>query len=258
MVGFLRFISPLLHPLGMAWFALLVGGSVCLARRRPLGGAACLLAAASLWLFAQPPVANRLMRTIEAPWTRHTLEQAPAADAVVVLGGGWRRSRHDFVGLDLTPAADRWIVGLELCRLGRARTLVVGGDSRHGVTDGPPDSDGLRDWLSRWGFAGIPLETLGPVATTREEAVKTQDMAAREGWRSILLVTSAYHMRRSVATFEKLGLTVHPVACDFQSLNGSLAGVRWEPFPNLEAFLVSWLWWHEAMSWHAHQLLDHL
>jgi uncharacterized SAM-binding protein YcdF (DUF218 family) len=42
-------------------------------------------------------------------------------------------------------------------------------------------------------------------------------MARKRGWRSILLVTSATHLPRSVASFRRLtSLTIIPVACDFQ------------------------------------------
>lgn len=66
---------------------------------------------------------------LERPWLESTIDRAPNADAVVVLGGGWRSSRSDFASLDLTGCGDRLIAGFELCRRGKAKALVVGGDA---------------------------------------------------------------------------------------------------------------------------------
>ena len=53
--------------------------------------------------------------------------------------------------------------------------------------------------------------------TTAEEARDIGALARQRGWKRILLVTSASHMPRSLATFrQRSGLSVIPVACDYQ------------------------------------------
>ena len=52
---------------------------------------------------------------------------------------------------------------------------------------------------------------------TAEEAIALRGIARDRGWHSLLLVTSATHLPRATATFRRLsGLTIVPVACDFQ------------------------------------------
>jgi uncharacterized SAM-binding protein YcdF (DUF218 family) len=246
-------VSPLAHPLGLVWIALLAAAIVCLRRKRPVAAGICGAAWFLLWLVGQPPVVNALLARLERPWISRTLEHAPAADAVIVLGGGWRRSEHDFLGLDMTPSADRWINGLELCRRGRAPVLVIGGDPPN--HSGPPPSSALEKWLRDWKLDGIRVETLGVVGNTRDEAVSARALAEKHGWRNVLLVTSAFHMRRSLAAFQRAGVSAHPVACDFQAIRGAAVAPRWRPFPDLEAIIVFNLWWHEEVGWIAYKLL---
>lgn len=254
MSGFLKFISPLVHPVGFAWLLLVLATVACLRYRRWLGAAAAGLACLAVWLVAQPRVAVPLLGALERPWLEHTLAQAPSsADAVIVLGGGWRHSYSDFLSLDLTPAADRWIAGVELCRRGVSTNLVVGGDPVQPPLGALPDSERLREWLRLWGFRDLQLHTLGPVRTTRDEAINAKDLIDRRGWTRVVLVTSALHMRRAVATFERVGLTVEPVACDFQVERWSDQPPRWRPFPDEDAFATFGLWWHEQLGWLAYR-----
>ena len=41
------------------------------------------------------------------------------------------------------------------------------------------------------------------------------DLVEANEWKSVMLVTSAWHMRRAEAVFQSTGVRVIPVACDF-------------------------------------------
>lgn len=258
MSGFLQFVAPLVHPLGLGWLMLLAAAAFCARKRRPAETAVCTTAFVLVWLVGQPRVSHPLIRDLERPWLEATVDRAPRASAVVVLGGGWRPSRPDFASLDLTACADRLVTGFELCRLGRAPALVLGGDPPEPPPGMRPSSERIREWLELWKIAPVACHTLGPVRSTREEAERTRDLVRREGWTNILLVTSAFHMRRSVDAFEKAGVPVHPVACDFQALRVSETSPGWSAFPNPEACAAFGLWWHERLGWLAYRLFGHL
>jgi uncharacterized SAM-binding protein YcdF (DUF218 family) len=259
MSGVLKYISPLVHPLGLAWLGLLIAAAICLYRRRDLGTLICASLAILLWFVAQPAVVEPLMLRLEQPWTEHTVANAPEADAVVVLGGGWRASRNDVFKVDLTDGVDRWVAGVELCRQGRAKVLVVGGDPPGTGSGGEmAPTEGLQRWLGQWGLGEIETESLGPVRTTREEALRTREMVEARGWRKVLLVTSACHMRRAMATFRKAGVEVEPVACDFHAGRVLGGAPKWSPFPNEEAIEGFGIWWHEQLGWLAYRVMGHL
>ena len=258
MSGFLKFIAPLVHPLGFAWLLLLAATAFCVFRRQRLAAASLGLAAFLLWFLCQPWLAVILIGRLERPWILSTIETAPHADAVVVLGGGWRTSRSDFASLDLTACGDRLIAGFELCRRGNATNLVVGGDPLEQAPGMKPSSQKVRSWFYEWKLSPATFHTLGPVRSTREEALRTRELCDRLGWTNVLLVTSAMHMRRSVATFEKAGVHVHPVACDFQVLRFPVNGVVVKWFPDEDALATFALGWHEQLGWLAYRAFGHL
>lgn len=258
MSGVFQFLSPLVHPLGFAWLLLLVAAVIFGRRRNWRGAGGCTLAAAVLWFITQPAIGLNLFGRLERPWLDHTVAQAPAADAVIVLGGGWRLSGGDFSQLDLTPSADRLIVGIELNRSGRAPALVVGGDSVRRPEGFRVESQNIRSWLERWGIAPAEFFTLGPVANTRDEARRTRELVDQKGWKRVLLVTSALHMRRALAVFRKAGVPAEPVACDFQIERETGKSGGWCVFPNQESLTLVGLWWHEQLGWYAYRLFGYI
>lgn len=258
MSGILKAISPLFHLVGLAWLGLLLTALICLRRRRWLGSFASLGVAAVMWVVAQPPIVLPLLAELERPWLKFTVGDAPKADAVVVLGGGWRESTQEFSGLDLTPAADRLMTGIELCRLGRGAELVLGGDPAIPTGESGPDSGRVRHWIEHWGLSGVPMHTLGPVLNTYDEAKGAKELVERKGWKQVLLVTSAFHMRRALAVFAKAGVPVHPVACDFQAERLPSTRLEWRLFPEEESFVTLGLWWHEQLGWLMYRATDKL
>jgi uncharacterized SAM-binding protein YcdF (DUF218 family) len=95
------------------------------------------------------------------------------ADAVLVTSGG---------------GGERQAAGIREVRAGAAPVLVVSDGGR-------PDSRGGRLCDQDQGFRVLCV-TPDP-ASTRGEARAFADLATRMGWRSVVLVTSAYHVRRA-------------------------------------------------------------
>ena len=53
--------------------------------------------------------------------------------------------------------------------------------------------------------------------TTAEEAQRINQLAADRGWKQLILVTSAFHMPRALASFRhQSDLKIIPVACDYR------------------------------------------
>ncbi len=160
-------------------------------------------------------------------------DQIQKADAVIVLSSATTRERrldqHGFI---------RTIEAMRLVSDGWARTLVrteVGGDFPKTEVGGDfpkPDADVAE--LAR--LCGRPeIEVIGPVHSTRDEAVQFADLARARGWNKVILVTSPYHSARAAAVFERAGVKVISRPCperEFapsapRSVRERLAVLRW-------------------------------
>ncbi len=181
-------------------------------------GRAWIAAAAMvLFLFGMPAVGDVLLRSLERRYPYMAVEACPQADAIVVLGGILQTRRQPFELVEWSEAADRFERGVELYSAGKAPALVL---SR--VRTGRPDrplTEGhyLRDAAIRRGVPERAIILTREVVNTASEAEAVGQLARERGWKSVLLVTSAFHMPRAMLLFRNRGLAVHPVPVDYQS-----------------------------------------
>jgi uncharacterized SAM-binding protein YcdF (DUF218 family) len=197
----LRSALTLMAPVGFIWAGLLVL-SVLLLRKREFRLAALpAVFALLIWIVGATALPGKLLGTLEKPWVGVKREALPEADAVVLLGGFSYPSREEVGGLHFNQSADRAVVALELIRLGKAKTLVVGGTgfTLNGV--GYVEGDIFREILVSRQLGGPEVVSLGGCKHTRHEAEKVAKLAQERGWKRVLLVTSATHMRRAAGVF---------------------------------------------------------
>lgn len=120
------------------------------------------------------------------------------ADAAFVLA-----SRIQKDGELTSTAMSRLVHALELLGEGKAPRLLL--------SELPPPyaayAPAARALMTHLGLKH-ELLTVGPVRSTRDEAVAVSRLFRERGWRRVLLVTSPVHTRRAAATFEREGLEV--------------------------------------------------
>ncbi len=149
-------------------------------------------------------------------------------EAVVVLSSDIHPS-----GALTTAAQVRLLKGYEMLRDGYARTLVL---TR---LPAPKKSylPAVREQMRVLGMSHPILET-GAVTNTHDEAVKVSALARERGWKRMILVSDAIHMKRAKAVFAKAGL---PVLCaPSASRDFDLATLE-VPSDRVHAFR-EWLW----------------
>ncbi len=167
-------------------------------------------------------------------------------DAVVVLGGGFYESQYDIRGVAISAAGSRAFTGMEMARRGLTTNLVLGG-SVPVENQAIPTSAKVQLWMEPWGLPGIMLTNLGTCRDTHDEALAFKQLQAAHGWKSVVLVTSALHMRRSVALFAKQGIQVTPVACDFRAYG--TVPTSFSIIPRQGGFESLALYLHEKIGW---------
>jgi len=222
-------LSKLLDVLAapLTW-ALLLALAAAAARRRPARASALAVASAAvLYVFSAQPVADALMRRAEAPAVS-TYRPGVVYDAVIVLSGevdaaASRASGH----LELTAAADRLVAGYELLREGRARVALLSGGSVFPEPGEKSEAELVAATLRGWGIAPDRLVLEGESRNTHENAVEAARIASARGWRSLLLVTSAYHLPRALGCFRQAGLVPDALPVDRRAGDGK--GHSWLP-----------------------------
>jgi uncharacterized SAM-binding protein YcdF (DUF218 family) len=229
-MGFLlsKLLPLFLYPLGLG--LLLQGAGLAAGARRAsrrwglaLGGSGLGL----IWLFAMPITSRELIWGLEEPAAALTPKPIPKADAVVVLGGGLRPALAPRQGVEVAEGGDRLLTGLRLLRQNKAPLLLTSG-AQISFTAGDPapaEAVSARALAIELGVRPDQILINPNSRTTAEEARDIGELGRRRGWRRVLLVTSAFHMPRSLATFrQSSGLTVIPVACDYQLPTRALFG----------------------------------
>lgn len=213
MISFLKFgvtfaLPPGLFLLVFLWMA------AKLWRRREKGIAAVIFVVTLLfYAISTPYLSAALMRHLEAAYP---LPEHPSGDVIVLLGGGAMKGTPDMDGDGgLTEGSStRLLAAARLYHRLHVPILFTGGKV---LEDGASEAEIARRYLLGLGVPerDILLETKS--RTTGENAIYTAAMLQEFGFANPLLVTSAFHMKRSVVNFENNGVSVTPFPVGFRA-----------------------------------------
>jgi uncharacterized SAM-binding protein YcdF (DUF218 family) len=162
------------------------------------------------------PLGNLLLYPLEArfpPWD----PARGAPDGIVVLGGAIDADLSASHGtVVFTRAADRVIEAAALARqYPKARIIFSGGSGK--LTDGQREADYAAAIFERLGVAKDRLTMERRSRNTTENAEFSKQLAAPKSGERWLLVTSAFHMPRSIGIFRKVGFPVEPCPVDWRT-----------------------------------------
>ncbi len=236
-------LQQLGQPLSIALALIVLGMILCWFRRRTLALLCLGIAAAGLYLLATPAVAGWLMASLERGYEPEPLDSYPRADAIVVLGGGIMPPAPPQQRANLQDSVDRIRTGAQLYQAGKAPVVMTTG-SRPYRDIGPSAAEAAADLLVELGVPRDAITAPGRSTSTREDVLTITAVMQRRDIDSILLVTSAYHMRRAHATFEAVGIDPTPVPTDYISAEAQSDRV-WYWLPDADAFNRSNKAWHE-------------
>ena len=114
--------------------------------------------------------------------------------------------------------ADRVTHTVQLYKLGKIKKILVSGGS--GRLDAPDRKEAyeIAEALMLMGVPSNDIATEAESRNTHESAEGVKNMLEGKAAPSeCLLITSAFHMRRSMACFKKVGWNVDPFSVDFHS-----------------------------------------
>ncbi len=240
----------LAQPLSIVFLLMLVGFVALLAGRRRLAIAGIALALLVHGLVSFTSIGYLMIQPLEARFSVPD-ELPEEAGAIVMLGGATlaRVSTARQVA-ELNEAGDRLVATLWLAARYPDAPIVISGGS--GLLNGDTESEAVT--AERLLVAhGIPPERLrleGESRNTDENAALTREMLEDlDG--PILLVTSAFHMPRSVALFAAQGVPVVPWPVDYRSSGREHFGIDLaNPVNNLEVASVAIKEWIGLLAYH--------
>jgi uncharacterized SAM-binding protein YcdF (DUF218 family) len=226
------YASKTLDILGTPLFwalALLIGGAVLVLRRRPRAGVAAVLgAAAVLYVFSFGGLANRLMRSLEASAVRTAGDGV--YDAVIVLGGLVEPEASESSGQTAyNDSIERLLAAYDLLRTGRARFALLSSGATNPAVKDAVEARVLMRQLVAWGIDPARLVVEDRSRNTRENAVESAAIVRARGWQRLMVVTSAFHMRRAAGCFRAVGLTFDTWPVDYRTYAPERFASSWLP-----------------------------
>ncbi len=208
-----KLIPIFIDPLGAVCLLLIIALGLCWINSKwtpAVIGSALLI----LVLSSNAWISNLLVQSLE--WQNIPKGELPVAEAIVVLGGGTRSQAYPRPDVDLNDAGDRVWYGANLYRAGKAPKIIVSGGRLEWMGSGSPESEDLTKLLVRMGVPKADIIPESKSYNTYENAVNVKKILDAQEFKTILLVTSAMHMPRSMAIFKHQGIKAIAAPTDYR------------------------------------------
>ncbi len=180
-----------------------------------------------LWLASSFPICQSLVSSLEKDFPPTPISEMPKADAIVVLGGMINTVSQFPERIELTGSADRLTDSILLYKAGKGNYLLFTGGSGIIFEQESKEATFAKQFLLSFGIPEDKILLESESRNTFENGLYSKKILDDKQLKRIILVTSAFHMKRSVAIFKKLGIDVIPFPTDYRSLK---TGMNWETF----------------------------
>ena len=166
-----------------------------------------------LYLISTPLVGDNLMRSLES---RYRPPTAINGDVIIMLGGGATADTPNVNGLGHLSgfAANRLLTAAQLYQVTKAPIIISGGQV---FANTGKEAEIGRHILLGLGVPDNKIIVEGKSLNTTDNARFSSEILNARGYKAPILVTSAFHMERSVAQFAKFNTSVTPFPTDYQT-----------------------------------------
>ncbi|MCR6736295.1 MAG: YdcF family protein [Afipia sp.] len=211
-------------------------GVLLLATRFRKAGSRVLICGVVLLLVAGfSPLGHLLLLPLSERFPAWSAAGRPP-DGIIVLGGAIDPETSQARGsLEMDASAERIVTMLQLARRYPAAPIVFSGGSANLIETPVPEAPIAGDLLEDFGTARSRIVLESESRTTAENAAFTRKLISPKPGERWLLVTSAFHMPRSIGAFRKAGFDVEAYPVDWRTRGWSDART---PFATLSAGLA--------------------
>jgi uncharacterized SAM-binding protein YcdF (DUF218 family) len=195
---------------------------------------------------------HALLRALENRYPVPTAEAVGRHVGVIVLGGATEHpgiyQAHGQVPLG--EAAERMSVPVGLLRQHPKLQLVFSGGEGRLLATGVSEAELAKAFYQQQGVDMGRVVLEGGSRTTRENARQVAALLGERCRQPWLLVTSAWHMARSVPEFEAVGCQVTPYPVDFRTGEST----PWTEYSLARSLLLWQTALHEWLGWVVYRL----
>lgn len=224
-----------IQPLNLAIFLLLAGLLAAMIGRRRLVVTGSVLALLVLALSAWTSLGAMMLNPLEERFARPPLPEK--VDGIVVLGGGFEGAINLVRGgYELNSSGDRMVETAILARRFPTAKVIVSGGTGELFLEGEGDAATAPRLLTALGVTADRLILENKSRNTYENAVFTKELVTPKPGETWLLVTSAFHMPRAKALFDRAGFATVPWPVDYRTSGKEGIGLfRDNPADSLQA-----------------------
>ncbi|TGK15663.1 YdcF family protein [Leptospira fluminis] len=170
-----------------------------------------------LWICSTDSFSQWLVQGLEEKYPPVSSKELPKADAIVVLGGAVDNMNLYSDRPQLGPSAERMTDAILLYKEGKAPRIVFTGGSGNLLFQTKKEAEFAEIFFLSFGIPKTAILLESQSRNTKENAEYTAEIFRKKGWKSLILITSAFHMERSLRVFRKTGLKIHPWPTDYNS-----------------------------------------
>jgi len=213
MLIILKLLYAWLLPPGIFLLAILLAYFFC---RKSKNARWLLYVFALVYLLSIQAVSNFVIKPLENAYPQPAVSELKDAQAIVVLGGGSYSGVSDFDGEGQlsADAANRLFMGLRLHKALGLPVIMSGGKV---FSYSASEADVAYRLLKAGGVEEKYLIKEDRSRNTAGNAKFTKEICGQKHFNKVVLVTSAYHMPRSVAFFQREGVDVIPYPADYRT-----------------------------------------
>ena len=217
-----KILTPFLLPPGIFIISLIFTGAWFMHKKKWKAGFITLLFGCFMWALSIAPVSDTMIRGLES---EYGIPENVEGDVIILLGRGVRDKAPDLTGLGAPSDMylTRIVTAVRLQKKLNIPIIVSGAET---LEDKISENHVVKRFLIDLGVPTGEIIIEDKSRDTFENAKFAQEICTRLGFTNPILVTSAYHLKRAIMSFEKVGLKVLPFPAGFKSWQGKHYGWR--------------------------------
>ncbi|MCX8111429.1 MAG: YdcF family protein [Syntrophorhabdaceae bacterium] len=174
-----------------------------------------IIVALAIYGLSIEPVKDLFVIPLEDAYRLPSISEVKTCDAYVVLGGGINENAPDLDG-EGQLSNDSLPRVVEAYRLytHHKRPIILSGGKVYGIK---AEADIAKRFLKSLGVDDTHIITEDKSRDTRENAQFVKEIAEKKGIKKVVLITSAFHLKRSVLLFKKYYPQVLPYPTGYRT-----------------------------------------